>query len=30
MEQDPFREYLKQTEPGKSDKGYAWHAATGL
>lgn len=27
---DPFKEYIKQTEPGKRDKGYAWHTAIGL
>ena len=30
MNQDPFKEYLKQGEPGKKDKGYAWHTAIGL
>ena len=30
MEQDPFKEYLKQTEANKRDKGYAWHTAIGL
>lgn len=30
MEQDPFKDYLKQTEPNKRDKGYAWHTAIGL
>lgn len=30
MEQNPFKEYLKQTEPSKRDKGYAWHTAIGL
>lgn len=30
MNQDPFKEYLKQTEPNKRDKGYAWHTAIGL
>lgn len=30
MEQDPFKEYLIQTEPNKRDKGYAWHTAIGL
>jgi len=23
MEQDPFKEYIKETEPEKRDKGYA-------
>ena len=30
MDKDPFKEYIKQTEPGKRDKGYAWHTAIGL
>lgn len=30
MNQDPFKEYMKQGEPGKRDKGYAWHTAIGL
>ena len=30
MNQDPFKEYLIQTEPDKRDKGYAWHTAIGL
>ncbi len=30
MNQDPFKEYLIQTEPGKREKGYAWHTAMGL
>ena len=30
MHKDPFKEYIKQTEPGKRDKGYAWHTAIGL
>ena len=30
MNQDPFKEYLVQTEPGKRDKGYAWNTAIGL
>lgn len=29
MEQDPFKEYIKETEPEKRDKGYAWHTAIG-
>ena len=24
MNKDPFKEYVKQSEPGKRDKGYAW------
>ena len=27
---DPFDEYLKQSEPGKRNKGYAWNTAIGL
>lgn len=30
MNQDPFKDYVKQTEPDKRDKGYAWHTAIGL
>ena len=30
MNKDPFKEYIKQTEPGKRAKGYAWHTAIGL
>ena len=30
MNKDPFKEYIKQTEPDKRDKGYAWHTAIGL
>ena len=30
MDKDPFKEYIKQTEPNKRDKGYAWHTAIGL
>lgn len=30
MNKDPFKEYIKQTEPGKRGKGYAWHTAIGL
>lgn len=30
MYKDPFKEYIKQTEPDKRDKGYAWHIAIGL
>ena len=30
MEKDPFKEYIKQSEPSKRDKGYAWHTAIGL
>ena len=27
---DPFKEYIRQTEPDKRDKGYAWQTAIGL
>ena len=30
MEKDPFKEYLKESEPNKSYKGYAWSTAIGL
>lgn len=30
MYQDPFKEYIKQTEPNKKYKGYAWSTAIGL
>lgn len=30
MNEDPFKEYVKQSEPGKRDKGYAWYTAIGL
>ena len=30
MQEDPFKEYIKQSEPNKRDKGYAWHTAIGL
>lgn len=30
MKVDSFEEYLKESEPGKRDKGYAWHTAIGL
>ncbi|MBO4997766.1 MAG: Fic family protein [Lachnospira sp.] len=30
MNQDPFKEYIKQQEPNKRDRGYAWHTAIGL
>ena len=25
MDKDPFKEYIKESEPGKRDKGYAWY-----
>ena len=30
MNQDPFKEYIKESEPTKRDKRYAWHTAIGL
>lgn len=30
MHVDPFKEYMKESEPAKRDKGYAWHTAIGL
>ena len=30
MEKDPFKEYLRQSEPDKAGKGYAWSTAIGL
>lgn len=30
MNKDPFKEYVKESEPDKRDKGYAWHTAIGL
>ncbi|MCD8241107.1 MAG: Fic family protein [Lachnospiraceae bacterium] len=30
MKQDPFQEYIRESEPDKRDKGYAWHTAIGL
>lgn len=30
MEKDPFKEYLKESEPDKVSKGYAWSTAIGL
>ena len=30
MEKDPFKEYIRQSEPDIRDKGYAWHTAMGL
>ena len=30
MNKDPFKEYIKESEPDKRDKGYAWHTAIGL
>lgn len=30
MKNDPFKEYIKESEPAKRDKGYAWYTAIGL
>lgn len=30
MEKDPFKEYLKESEPDKVSKGYLWSTAIGL
>ena len=30
MERDPFKEYLKESEPNKKNKTYAWKTAIGL
>lgn len=30
MNKDPFKEYLKESEPDKRSKGYAWSTAIGL
>ena len=30
MEKDPFKEYLRESEPDKAYKGYAWSTAIGL
>ncbi|NLK13664.1 MAG: cell filamentation protein [Spirochaetales bacterium] len=30
MNKDPFKEYIKESEPDKRNKGYAWHTAIGL
>lgn len=30
MDRDPFKEYIRQSEPDKRDKGYVWHIAIGL
>lgn len=29
MEKDPFKEYLRESEPDKAHKGYAWSTAIG-
>ena len=30
MNKDPFKDYIRESEPDKRDKGYAWHTAIGL
>lgn len=30
MNKDPFKEYIKESEPAKRDNGYAWHTAIDL
>lgn len=30
MDKDPFKEYLRESEPDKASKGYAWSTAIGL
>jgi hypothetical protein len=30
VNKDPFKEYFRESEPNKRDKGYAWHTAIGL
>jgi fido (protein-threonine AMPylation protein) len=30
MNKDPFKDYFREVEPSKRDKGYAWHTAIGL
>ena len=30
MNIDPFKKYIRESEPGKREKGYAWHTAIGL
>ena len=30
MERDPFKEYLKESEPDKAGRSYAWSTAIGL
>ncbi|HIQ91672.1 MAG TPA: Fic family protein, partial [Candidatus Copromonas avistercoris] len=30
MNKDPFQKYIRESEPDKRDKGYAWHTAIGL
>lgn len=30
MDKDSFKEYIKESEPSRRDKGYVWHTAIGL
>lgn len=30
MDKDPFKDYIRASEPDKRDKGYAWYTAIGL
>lgn len=30
MDKDPFEEYLKESEPDKASKGYAWYFRNAL
>ena len=30
IKQDPFEEYIRQSEPSKRELGYAWYTAIGL
>ena len=30
MEKDPFKEYLRESEPDKAYKGYAWSWSTAI
>ena len=30
MDKDPLREYIRESEPDKREKGYAWRTAIGL
>ena len=30
MEKDPFKEYLRESEPDKAHKSYVWSTAIGL
>ncbi len=30
IDRDPFEKYIRETEPDKKEKGYAWYTAIGL